>query len=964
MKLAQTGIQAPTGVRRHAAFQPCRPEQRVSRRVSIRTAATKPAGTRKQGGTGTSSVPGLGNLLGTITRTIGKAAPKKGPKDSRTVFLAGATGRLGARVLRELLQAGFKVRAGARNLDAAKESADIAVQFGLLAPEQLSRLQWVKFDLTEAEGHASAIGNASKVVCAVGAPESATLDSSAPRRIDGDGTIALIEAAASAGIEQFVLVTSLGTGKFGLPAAALNLFWGVLTQKKRAEAALEKSGMSYLIVRPGGMERPTDDYKNTHNLTLKRRDSVFGGQVSRLQVAELITTAVLNPELATNKCVELVAETSAPALDLTQLLEQIPVEITKDEQEELAQLEAEARKELEEAKKALAAAQEEAALAADKVAQLTDALKEAKAAERETRGEVAGILKEGKAASAALAQAEAAAEKAAREEAAGKAVLEAAKRAGAAGQLLSAQELRAVAQEALNPKPKEQPKKAAAPLGLFGGKTVARQRQAQEEEEEKEVQVARPASPFAGLFGRAAKQQRVQEEEEEEEEEEEVARPARPASPLAALFAGGVRRQQVQEEEDEEEEEEEEEAPAPKPARPASSLAGLFKGTTKVTAAPAKEEQRQPQPAPTAAAPAKQEQPAKQDRKALANPFAALFGGGNTLQVGEGTKVNVEERPDEEPARKPAPVPTPVAPAAPTRAPAASSAADAKVAAEAEAKRRAAVEEAKAKMQQEQAAAAAAAAKKQQDAEAAARAEAEARERAAAAARTQAEAEAAALERIKREKEEAAKKAAEDKARKEAEERAKAKAEQERQAKAAAERLQAQQAKAEATAKEAADKLRKETEAKAAAASKAQAEAEARQNTEAEKAAKAAQQGKKAAPAPASGKAPTNVAEARAWIASWRAKQGGGAQAASSSSGAPVPAAASTNKSSSNSSNSNGADVPANVADARRWIANWRAKQQGGSNGGSDSQESDVIELDSNIFASVGKFFGNFGQQK
>jgi hypothetical protein len=46
-----------------------------------------------------------------------------------------------------------------------------------------------------------------------------------------------------------------------------------------AEEALERSGMSYCIVRPGGMERPTDDYKRTHNLTLKPRDSTFGGQV-------------------------------------------------------------------------------------------------------------------------------------------------------------------------------------------------------------------------------------------------------------------------------------------------------------------------------------------------------------------------------------------------------------------------------------------------------------------------------------------------------------------------------------------------------------------------------------------------------------------------------------------------------------------------------------------------------------
>lgn len=51
--------------------------------------------------------------------------------------------------------------------------------------------------------------------------------------------------------------------------------------------------------------------------------------MSRLQVAELVTAAVLNPELATNKCLELVAETTAPAQAPAELLELAPTEITK-----------------------------------------------------------------------------------------------------------------------------------------------------------------------------------------------------------------------------------------------------------------------------------------------------------------------------------------------------------------------------------------------------------------------------------------------------------------------------------------------------------------------------------------------------------------------------------------------------------------------------------------------------------
>ena len=81
----------------------------------------------------------------------------------------------------------------------------------------------------------------------------------------------------------------------------MNLFGGVLSQKRRAEKALESSCMAYTIVRPGGMERPQDDYKETHNLRLAPRDSTFGGQVSRLQVAELVGAMLSSGELAENK---------------------------------------------------------------------------------------------------------------------------------------------------------------------------------------------------------------------------------------------------------------------------------------------------------------------------------------------------------------------------------------------------------------------------------------------------------------------------------------------------------------------------------------------------------------------------------------------------------------------------------------------------------------------------------------
>ena len=57
-----------------------------------------------------------------------------------------------------------------------------------------------------------------QVVQAIGAPESEALNFSNPKKIDGDGAIALVDAATVSGIEQYVMVTSLGTAKVGFPA--------------------------------------------------------------------------------------------------------------------------------------------------------------------------------------------------------------------------------------------------------------------------------------------------------------------------------------------------------------------------------------------------------------------------------------------------------------------------------------------------------------------------------------------------------------------------------------------------------------------------------------------------------------------------------------------------------------------------------------------------------------------------
>eukprot|EP01023_Acetabularia_acetabulum_P063859 TRINITY_DN8107_c0_g1_i3.p1 TRINITY_DN8107_c0_g1~~TRINITY_DN8107_c0_g1_i3.p1 ORF type:complete len:483 (+),score=103.64 TRINITY_DN8107_c0_g1_i3:606-2054(+) len=262
-------------------------------------------------------VTGTMKISSSSSSSFGRS--RASPKDPNLVFVAGATGRTGSRVVRELLSQGYKVRGGVRSVEKSQDFLKFCKQYELLNRSELSRLEFVEFDLEIPDTIGISIGKASKVACCVGSSES-EIDFGQPKRIDGNGTINLIQAAEDAGVKQFILVTSLGTTKFNPLTSLFNLYGGLLIQKARAEKVLQESLMEFTIIRPAGMETPTDKHKETHNLKLSGKDTLFGGTVSRLQIAELIVSCLKNPELAENKILEVVAETEAPKLSNEELL--------------------------------------------------------------------------------------------------------------------------------------------------------------------------------------------------------------------------------------------------------------------------------------------------------------------------------------------------------------------------------------------------------------------------------------------------------------------------------------------------------------------------------------------------------------------------------------------------------------------------------------------------------------------
>ena len=204
-------------------------------------------------------------------------------------FVAGATGETGRRIVQELSSRNIPVRALVRDVDKARgilpASAEL-VEGDVLKPETLS----------------AAMGDSTVLLCATGAKPS--FDPTGPYKVDYEGTKNLVDAAKAKGIEHFVFVSSLCTSQFFHP---LNLFWLILVWKKQAEEYIQKSGLTYTIVRPGGLKNEDNPYP----VVMQSADTLFDGSIPRQKVAQVCVEALFEPA-SKNKIVEIVAKAEVP----------------------------------------------------------------------------------------------------------------------------------------------------------------------------------------------------------------------------------------------------------------------------------------------------------------------------------------------------------------------------------------------------------------------------------------------------------------------------------------------------------------------------------------------------------------------------------------------------------------------------------------------------------------------------
>lgn len=216
------------------------------------------------------------------------------------VFVAGATGETGQRIVKELVAKNIPVRALVRDQEKAKT---------ILPPE----VELVVGDVLSPESLTTALSDSTVVICATGAKSS--FNPTDPYQVDFEGTKNLVNVAKAKQIQHFVLVSSLCVSQLFHP---LNLFWLILVWKKQAEEYIQKSGLTYTIVRPGGLKNED----NSNAIIMQGADTLFDGSIPRQKVAQVCVESLFEPA-AQNKVVEIVAKPEATPRSFQELFQGI-----------------------------------------------------------------------------------------------------------------------------------------------------------------------------------------------------------------------------------------------------------------------------------------------------------------------------------------------------------------------------------------------------------------------------------------------------------------------------------------------------------------------------------------------------------------------------------------------------------------------------------------------------------------
>ena len=229
------------------------------------------------------------------------SAASAGPSSGPRILVTGATGGTG-RVLVEKLE-GMSPNVAALTRNATKARS--------LLPSGLEVLEGDLFDYDAAR---KAVEGRDVVFICSGTTN--RLDPFDPVKADWQGVNNIVAAAKQAGVRKVVLVSSIGVDDPFFPLNLPLIGNGVLWMKKLGELELQRSGLDYTIIRPGGLR--SDDGKSGN--VVAGKPNTFGlpprpklpGGIRRTTVADACIAAWELENEARNKIIEIVEEENAP----------------------------------------------------------------------------------------------------------------------------------------------------------------------------------------------------------------------------------------------------------------------------------------------------------------------------------------------------------------------------------------------------------------------------------------------------------------------------------------------------------------------------------------------------------------------------------------------------------------------------------------------------------------------------
>jgi uncharacterized protein YbjT (DUF2867 family) len=238
--------------------------------------------------------------------TMTAAYPAAADGGKSLVLVAGATGRTGQEVVKQLLAQNYRVRALVR--DRAKAAELFA-----------SSVEYAVGDVRETATLPAAMKGVIYVISTIGS--SRDDPTNFPEQVDYGGNKNLAGAAKAAGVKQFLLVSAMGVTHPedmrieppGRPSRP-----GVLQWKLKGEEAVRSSGLVYTVIRPAGLG---DKPGGRQGIKVQQGDKPIEGDfrdrmIQRADVAAVLINALGNPD-AFNKTFEVMGDPTKPSVDWT-----------------------------------------------------------------------------------------------------------------------------------------------------------------------------------------------------------------------------------------------------------------------------------------------------------------------------------------------------------------------------------------------------------------------------------------------------------------------------------------------------------------------------------------------------------------------------------------------------------------------------------------------------------------------